>query len=119
MASADATADAIPATTVVVPGPPGDRPAVAVICNSHTPYRLHLHRRIAAEIPQIRLWSLYTHETSNSNWQFQAPPEIGAVQFGKGEAIDAQDKPTNALREWRRGGRIIRWLREHKVRFVV
>src|SRR5437899_5072001 len=102
------------------PVPPSDRrPAIAIVSNSQTPYRLHLHRRIAAEIPQVKLWSLYTHETSNSNWQFQAPPEIGPVQFGQGEAIDAQDKPTHALREWRRGGRIVRRLREHDVRFVV
>src|SRR5438067_8401729 len=96
------------------PIPPTDRrPAIAIVSNSQTPYRLHLHRRIAAEIPQVKLWSLYTHETSNSNWEFQAPPEIGAVQFGKGETIAEQDKLTNAFKEWRRGGRIIRWLREH------
>jgi glycosyltransferase involved in cell wall biosynthesis len=95
------------------------RPAIAIVSNSQTPYRLHLHRRIANEIPQVKLWSLYTHETSNSNWQFQAPPEIGAVQFGNGEAIDEQDKLANALKEWRRGGKIIRWLREHDVRLVV
>jgi glycosyltransferase involved in cell wall biosynthesis len=92
---------------------------VAVISNSQTPYRLNLHQRIAAEIPEIKLWSLYTHETSNAAWGFQAPAEIGPVLFGKGESCEDQDKLRNAMKEWRRGGRIIRWLKQHDVRLVV
>ncbi len=98
---------------------PTDRPAIAIISNSQTPYRLHLHRRIAAEIPQVRLWSVYTHEISNSNWPFETPKEIGPVSFGKGERSDDQGKLTNALKEWKRGGRIIQWIKDHDVRFVV
>jgi glycosyltransferase involved in cell wall biosynthesis len=94
-------------------------PAIAIISNSQTPYRLHLHRRIAAELPQLTLHSVYTHEISNSKWQFQAPPEIGPVLFGKGESCTDQDKPSRALREWRRGGRIIDWLIKNKIQFVV
>src|SRR5450432_3226103 len=41
------------------------RPGVAIITNSQTPYRLALHLRIARELPQLRLWSLFTHDTSN------------------------------------------------------
>src|SRR5437899_2319793 len=102
-----------PSEPLAATPPPVDRPAIAIISNAQTPYRLHLHRRIAAEIPQVRLWSLYTHETSNANWAFDAPPEIGPVLFGKGETSADQDKPSGVWREWRRGGRIIRWLREH------
>lgn len=94
-------------------------PAIAIISNSQTPYRLHLHRRIAAELPEIKLWSLYTHELSNSNWGFDAPPEIGPVSFGPGESSSNQAKPAYALREWRRAGRIIRWMIQHDIRFVV
>jgi len=98
---------------------PTDRPAIAIISNSQTPYRLHLHRRIAAEIPQVRLWSVYTHEISNSNWPFETPAEIGPVSFGKGESSNDQAKLKNAHKEWKRGGRIIRWMIEQDVRFVV
>jgi glycosyltransferase involved in cell wall biosynthesis len=98
---------------------PTDRPAIAIISNSQTPYRLHLHRRIAREIPQVRLWSVYTHEISNSNWPFETPPEIGPVSFGKGESSDGHGKLKNSLKEWRRGGRIIQWIKDHDVRFVV
>lgn len=95
------------------------RPAVAIVSNSQTPYRLALHRRIAAEIPRIKLWSLYTHEISNSTWPFEAPPEINPVLFGKGERSGDQDRLTGIWREWRRGGRIIRWMQQHNIRFVV
>jgi glycosyltransferase involved in cell wall biosynthesis len=96
-----------------------NRPAVAIVSNSHTPYRLHVHQRIAREISQIRLCSLYTHEVSSAPWQFSGGQDIGAVFFGKGECSDIQAKPQYALREWRRGGRMIRWMQENSVRFVL
>jgi glycosyltransferase involved in cell wall biosynthesis len=97
------------------------RPAIAIVSNSHTPYRLHLHKRIAREIPEVRLWSLYTHETSNAPWQFNEAvvEDIGIVQFGKGEAIEQQDNLRFAVREWRRAGLIIEWMTKHAVRFVL
>jgi glycosyltransferase involved in cell wall biosynthesis len=97
----------------------GARPGVAIISNSQTPYRLHLHKRIAAEMPGIKLWSLYTHEKSNATWEFVAPTEIGPVLFGKGESSNEQDRLRGVFKEWRRGGKIIRWIKEHDIRFVV
>jgi glycosyltransferase involved in cell wall biosynthesis len=96
-----------------------DRPAIAIVSNSQTPYRLALHRRIARELPEVCLWSLYTHETSNSSWAFDAPAEIRPVQFGQGESSQHQDRLAGAWREWRRGGRVIRWIKQHHIRFVV
>jgi glycosyltransferase involved in cell wall biosynthesis len=95
------------------------RPAIAIVSNSHTPYRLHLHQRIAREITGIRLWSVYTHELSNAPWNFAATEDIGPVVFGKGESSDQQTNPKNALREWKRAGRIIRWIVQNNVRFVL
>jgi len=97
------------------------RPAIAIVSNSHTPYRLHLHKRIAKEIPEVRLWSLYTHETSNAPWKFNEAvvEDIGIVQFGKGESIEQQDNLRFAVREWRRAGLIIEWMTKHAVRFVL
>src|SRR3954463_11315904 len=121
MASPDEIASSIP-STASTPSPgahaagAGARPAVAVICNSHTPYRLHLHRRIAAEIPQVRLWSVFTHEESNAPWAFRLPPEIGPVSFGQGESSAGQAKAGRALHEWRKGDRIIRWMKQQDVR---
>jgi len=107
---------AAPQSTCV---PTTQRPAVAIVSNSQTPYRQHLHLRIAREIPQIRLFSVYTHETSNAPWQLTDPEEIGPVHFGKGESSDQQANPKQSLREWERGGRIIRWMKENEIQFVV
>ncbi|MDB5321969.1 MAG: glycosyl transferase, group 1 [Phycisphaerales bacterium] len=101
------------------PSAPQPKAAVAIICNSHTPYRLHLHQRIAREVPEIKLWSVYTHEVSNAPWAFAVPPEIGPVSFGRGESSDDQAKLKYALREWRKGGRIIRWMKEQNIRLAV
>jgi glycosyltransferase involved in cell wall biosynthesis len=98
---------------------PDSRPAVAIVSNSQTPYRLNLHCRIAREIPQIRLFSVYTHEISNAPWAFAAPQEIGAVLFGKGETCNAPPTPGNLLKEWKRGGQIIEWMKKNDIRFVV
>ena len=97
----------------------GERPGLAIIANSHTPYRLHLHRRIAAEIPEIRLWSVFTHEQSNAPWGFHVPAEIGPISFGEGESSAVQDSPRRAAHEWRKGGRIIEWMRRTNVRAAV
>jgi glycosyltransferase involved in cell wall biosynthesis len=101
--------------------PSPNRHAIAIVSNSHTPYRLHLHKRIAKEIPEVRLWSLYTHETSNAPWQFNEAlvEDIGIVQFGRGESIEQQDNLRFAVREWRRAGLIIEWMTNHAVRFVL
>src|ERR1700677_1519326 len=98
---------------------PTERPAIAIISNSQTPYRLHVHRRIAREIPQVRLWSVFTHELTNANWAFKTPEEIGPMLFGKGESSDDQPKLKFAMREWKKGGQIIRWMKENNIRFVV
>lgn len=98
---------------------PSARIPLAIIANSHTPYRLHLHRRIVAEMPEVQLWSLYTHETSNVDWKFRVPAEINPVLFGKGESCMDQDKVKYAIKEWRRGGRIIRWLKQHDIKLVL
>jgi glycosyltransferase involved in cell wall biosynthesis len=95
------------------------RPVVAIITNSKTPYRLHVHRRLAREITGIRLFSLFTHELSNSPWMLEAPPEIGPVSFGTGETAAGLRSMRQLARDWAKGGRIIDWLREHEAQAVV
>jgi glycosyltransferase involved in cell wall biosynthesis len=92
---------------------------IAIIANSQTPYRLHLHQRIARELAGIRLWSIFTHETSNAPWSFNAPAEINSVLLGAGESADQQSNVRNSGKEWRRGAGVIRLLMEKNVRAVV
>jgi glycosyltransferase involved in cell wall biosynthesis len=105
--------------TPPLPTPADRRPTVAIVGNVQTPYRLQVHRRFAREIPEIRLASLFTHDVPDSPWRLQADPEINPVMFGPGEVGDDRGKAVRALHEWRKGGRICRWLAEHDVRMVV
>jgi glycosyltransferase involved in cell wall biosynthesis len=96
-----------------------EAPCVAIISNAHTPYRLHLHKRIASELPDIRLWSIYTHETSNANWPFEMAAETRPVLFGRGESAHNQSRLLRQPYEWLKAGRIIEWIRSRKIRAVV
>lgn len=93
-----------------------------MLCNAQTPYRMALHLRLAREIPAVKLFSLFTHEVSNSPWVLSNPPEIGAVQFGRGEAADAVASTggiPGLRREWAKGGRIIQWLTANRPAVVI
>src|SRR5689334_4343972 len=91
---------------------------VAIIANEQTPYRLHLHRRIIRELPEVELWSLFTHELASSPWQYSDDHDIRSVLFGEGEAGPAQT-PAAYVKQWSKGGRITHWLEEHDIQSVV
>lgn len=95
------------------------RVPVAIISNVQAPYRLHLHRRLAAEIPEIQLWSLFTHDQPDQPFQLGDAPEINPVLFGPGHSCIGQSRPRYQPREWAKAGRIIAWLKAHGVRAVV
>lgn len=95
------------------------RPELAIVCNEQTPYRLHLHRRIAREVPELRLWSVFTHELATAPWPYQEVEEIGPMLFGKGERACEQDRLSRQAREWRKGGEILRWLQGRRLAAVV
>lgn len=97
----------------------GQRPIVAVISNTLTPYRLALHRRIVRELPQIELWSVFTHGEGDNRWGDRPPADINPVEFGAGEPAVGLHGPRRPLHEWRKGGRIIRWLSDHGAAAVV
>lgn len=95
------------------------KPVVAILSNVLTPYRLHLHRRIAREIPEICLASLFTHDQPDQPWDLPDIPEIGPVRFGAGHPVSRQGDPRWWLHDWRKGARIIEWLRTHRPAAVV
>jgi glycosyltransferase involved in cell wall biosynthesis len=99
--------------------PYADGPAdVAIITNVQTPYRIALHKRLVREVPEARLWTVYTHGTPDQPWQSQSVEDIRPVNFGPGEDVRRGDSPLRALHEWRKAGRIIDWLREKNVQAV-
>jgi glycosyltransferase involved in cell wall biosynthesis len=95
------------------------KPGLAIISNEQTPYRLHFHRRIAAEIPELCLWSVFTHELASSPWQYTNSEAINSVLFGSGEPSAGQSKMFRQVGEWQKGGAIIRWMRSRNIRAVV
>jgi glycosyltransferase involved in cell wall biosynthesis len=94
-------------------------PVLAIVMNVQTPYRIHLHRRFAREIPQIRLASLYTHDVGDQAWARQHVEEINPVYFGQGHAVADQGHPRWMRRDWSKGSAIIRWLKDHKAAAVL
>lgn len=92
---------------------------IAVISNGRTPYGVHLFRRIVRELPSFHLSTLYTHDQIMSDWKIDLPPEINPVLFGPTERAENAYRPRFILHEWRKGGRIIRWLKDHAIRSVL
>jgi glycosyltransferase involved in cell wall biosynthesis len=85
---------------------------VAIISNAVTPYRIHLHLRIADECPDLELWSFFTHEHSNAPWKLDAPDRIRPVFFGHGEESEKQGFARRPFHEIRKARRIEKQLRE-------
>ncbi|GAB4385233.1 MAG: hypothetical protein Kow0022_10360 [Phycisphaerales bacterium] len=95
------------------------KPKLAIIANAPSPYRLHQHRRLAHEIPEIELHSIFTHEYNVFPWKLEYDPAIHAQHFGPGEYAKGRSSPRRFPREWKRGGRIIAWLRQERPDVVV
>lgn len=95
------------------------KPKLAIIANAPSPYRLHQHKRLAHEIPEVELHSVFTHEYNVFPWKLEYDPAIHAQQFGPGEFAKGRSSPKRFPAEWRRGGRIIEWLKRERPDVVV
>jgi len=60
---------------------PDDRPQIAIISDEPTPYRLHVLGRIARELPQVALHSVFTHPEPTMPWRVEIDKSIGPVIF--------------------------------------
>jgi glycosyltransferase involved in cell wall biosynthesis len=92
-------------------------PGLAIICNSVPPYREHVHLRIAREMPQIKTWTICTHEGTDARWEFNPSPEINTISFGRTPGVPDRDGVNWA--SFRKGGQIINWMSQHNIRAVV
>lgn len=58
-----------------------NRPDFAIISDEPTPYRMHVLRRIVAELPEARLHSLFTHSSVSMPWNVERQSEANSVLF--------------------------------------
>ena len=95
------------------------RPGLAIIANCMTPYRAHLHTLIAAGIPELKLHTLITHGAAAFDWTVEVPPTIHASSFAAPDDSPLAGSFAAPLREWQKGGRLIRYLELNDVRAVI
>jgi glycosyltransferase involved in cell wall biosynthesis len=69
-------------------------------------------------MPDVTLWSLQTHENTDHGWAAILPAGIHYVLFGAGESTTTQGHPRFAWREWKKGGRVIAWLKKQQIDIV-
>jgi glycosyltransferase involved in cell wall biosynthesis len=93
--------------------------SLAIVVNALPPYRVHFHQRVAREMPEVKLWTVATHENADQPWNLALPPEINVVQFGPGESVTKQTHSSFACHEWKKGARIIEWIKKERVEAVL
>jgi glycosyltransferase involved in cell wall biosynthesis len=94
------------------------RATVALVCNVLTPYRLHLTRRLVAEVPEVHFATLFTHDQPDQAWERRHHPEINPVYFGLGHPVTEQGSRRWFKRDWKKADEIIAWLKANNVRAV-
>lgn len=97
----------------------GTQKSLAVVANVQTPYRLATHQRIARELKDLKLWSLYTHDVPDQAWDYHADQEINPVIFGPGENCVDADKPRAWCREFVKGGELAAFIRREHIDAVI
>jgi glycosyltransferase involved in cell wall biosynthesis len=100
---------------------PSTRPGIAIISNCVTPYRVNLHRQIAERIPELELHTLITHGAADFDWQVDMPDSIHATYFGSAgdSPLASSFRPGRLAAEWRKGGRLNRYLDTHNIQAVI
>lgn len=92
---------------------------MAVLVFAPTPYQHALARRLTREIPEAEFFFLYTDEAPDQQWALSMPEDITAVHFETGCPPVAEAGPLDHPKFYRRGGRIIDWMKRAGVRALV
>jgi glycosyltransferase involved in cell wall biosynthesis len=99
--------------------PQDDRPGFAVLCGELTPYRVHLHERLVREIPELRLWTLQTWDSTRSVWTLGDHDSINRVGLAPEPGRHSRWRLGRALDRWRTARATKRWLETHRVAAVL
>ena len=90
-----------------------------MIVNVMAPYRLNLHRLIAAGIPELKLHTLVTHGPADFDWKLDLPEAIHATHIGAPGDSPTASTFSRPVYEWRKGGRLIKYLKDNDIRAVI
>ncbi|MBC7835500.1 MAG: glycosyltransferase family 4 protein [Phycisphaerales bacterium] len=69
------------------------------------------------ELTEVEVWKLFTHDLPEQAWA-NNHDEPNRLCFGPGEPFGRRDTLRSNFHEWRKAGRIIRWLKHHNVRAI-
>src|ERR1700742_935263 len=94
------------------------KPGLAIICSVLTPYRVNLHKEIAAGIPELKLHTLVTHAPADFDWNLELPESIHAQFFAAKDDSPLEGMFHRPLSEWRKGGRMIEYLKQNNIQAV-
>ena len=83
-------------------------PTLVFISNGITPYGTHFLRRVANELPDILLRTIYSYEFSMGQWQISPPLSINAVILGEGEWATGLRGITALRSGWARHRQLVR-----------
>jgi glycosyltransferase involved in cell wall biosynthesis len=83
------------------------------------PYRLHLHRRLAAELPELPLLTIATHLDKEQRWGPAEARDIDIRDVSHGDRVASLYSLGRQLREWRRGAKVVDLLRRENVAAVI
>lgn len=83
------------------------------------PFRLHGQRRIAREVPELRLGTLVSWKQDGHPWTFDEETEIGLTFLPDGITEQENFAAWNRWKDWHAGRHLIRWFEEHKPAMVV
>lgn len=93
---------------------------IAIISNVPTPYRIALHRRVIDELPEIRLHSIFTHTKPQFDWKLDGLENINPIWMQtSGASAPRISHLLSHWQQWKLGGRIARYLHQHRIRAVI
>ena len=97
-------------SAALVPGSQTDcgKKVLVIISNGITPYGMHFLRRVANELNDFNLRTIYSYEFSMGHWQIAIPNSINAVILGKGEEATAQRGVGKLIPAWVRASQLFR-----------
>lgn len=90
------------------------RPILAILCSELPPYRIHFHRRVAREIPELSLRTILTRDSAWSAWKLPTIPELGLVATAEGTLAQLKTRSGRARFQLRNAADTVRWLNEHR-----